>query len=164
MHQRCARVHGLERIGDWFEHLVIDLDFCRGLTRVELRVGHDHREKVGDTTRQLAFGDQHRLVRVVEAGRAGSGDVGGGEYPHNAGHRRRSFGVNFQNLRAGMLGQHHRAVQHPGHAHVVDERLLAERLLEPAQAWQGLANSIASGPATAGRHRIGGVRIGGVRL
>ena len=29
-----------------------------------------------------------------------------------------------------MLGQHHRAVQHAGHAHVVDERLLAERLLE----------------------------------
>ena len=51
---------------------------------------------------------------------------------HDARHRRRVARVNPHDPRARVLGQHHRAVQHARHAHVVDERLLAERLLEAA--------------------------------
>ena len=130
MHERRARLQRLERIGDRLEHLVVDFDLRRGLARVELRVGDDHREEVGDAAGQLAFGDEHRLIGIVEAGAADRRHVRRREDAHDAGHRRRLVGVNLQHPRARMLGQHHRAVQHAGHAHVVDERLLAERLLE----------------------------------
>ena len=41
-----------------------------------------------------------------------------------------------------MLGQHHRAVQHAGHAHVVDERLVAERLLGAAEARNRMTDAV----------------------
>ena len=41
-----------------------------------------------------------------------------------------------------MLGQHHRAVQHPGHSQVGDERRLTEGLLEPAVPHHRLADTI----------------------
>ena len=72
MHQRRAGLQRLERIGERLEHLVVDLDLRRGLARVELRVGDDHREEVGDAAGQLAFGDEHRLIGIVEAGARGS--------------------------------------------------------------------------------------------
>ena len=50
--------------------------------------------------------------------------------------------MNLQDARARMLGQHHRAVQHSGHAQVVDELLLAERLLGAAQARDRMADAV----------------------
>ena len=134
MDQRGARLQRRERIGERFEDLVVDRHRGGGLTRVEPRIGDDHREEVGDAARQLPFGDEHRLIRIVEAGAAVAGNVGGGEHADDAGHRRRCVGVNLQDLRARVLGQHHRAVQHAGHAHVVDKRLFAQRLLQSAMA------------------------------
>ena len=130
MHERRARLQRLERIGERLEHLVVDLDLRRGLTRVELRVGDDHRQEVCDAAGDLALGDEQRLIGIVEAGAAEPGNVGRGEDAHDAGHRGGLVGMNLQDPRARMLGQHHRAVQHSGHAQVVDERFLAERLFE----------------------------------
>ena len=67
MHQRCARLHGVERIGERLEDLVVDPDVSGGLTGMEQCVGHDHREEVGHATGDLAFGDKDRLVWIVEA-------------------------------------------------------------------------------------------------
>ena len=70
VHQRRARLQRLERIGERLEHLVVDLDLRGRLARVKLRVGDDHREEVGDAAGELAFGDEDRLVGIVEAGAA----------------------------------------------------------------------------------------------
>ena len=67
MHERRARLQRLERIGERLENLVVDSHLRGGLARVELRVGDDHRQEVGDAAGELAFGDEHRLIGIVEA-------------------------------------------------------------------------------------------------
>ena len=104
------------------------------LACVEPGVGDHDREKVGHAAGELAFRHEHRLVRIVEAGAAEAGNVGRGEHAYDAGHRSRCFRVNLHDPRTWVLGQHHGAVQHPGYAEVVHERLLAERLLQSAEA------------------------------
>ena len=142
VHQQCAGLQRVERIGDRFEHLVIDLHVRGGLTRVELRVGHDHRDEVGDAARHLPFRHEQGLVRIVESGRTRSRNVDGREHSHDAGYRRCIVGVNLQDSRARMLGEYHRAVQHPRHLYVLDERRLAKRLREAVQTRHGVANAV----------------------
>ena len=117
---------------------------------MELRVGHDHREEVGDAAGQLAFGDEDAAgpgsLRPVPRLPGTSRAVNTRTTPGIAAG---VVGVNLQDLRARMLGEHHRAMQHAGHAHVVDERLLAERLLEPAGARDRLADAVTFAVAVA---------------
>ena len=172
MHERRSRLHRLEWIGERLEDLVVDPDLRRGLPRVELRVGDDHREEVGHAAGELAFGDEDRLVGIVEALSAEAGHVRRGEDADDAGHCRGLVDVNLQDPRARMLGQHHRAVQHARDAHVVDELLVAERLLGAAESRDRMADAVdrpvavpvrerrVSRSARTVRRRTSGARLG----
>lgn len=133
MNQRRVGLQCFERIGDRLENFIVNRDFPGRLARAKLRVGDDHGEKVGDAAGDLAFGDKHRLVRIVEAGAAAAGHVGRREDPDDAGHGRGLFRVNLQNPRARMIGQHHRAAQQTGDTQIVDKGLLAQRLLHAVE-------------------------------
>jgi hypothetical protein len=128
MHERRVGLERLERIGERLEHVVLDRDPLRRFAGVELRVGDDDGEEVRYAAGELALGDEDGLVRVVQALAAETGNVGGGEHAHDARHREGVRRVDPEHPRARVIRHHHRAVQHPGDAHVVDERLLAERL------------------------------------
>jgi hypothetical protein len=133
MHERRIGFQRGEDIGQRLEHLVIDDHLCRGLARVELRVGDDDREEVGDTAGQLPFGDEDRLVRIVEPLAAEPAHVRRGEDAHHAGHGRGVGGMDREDPGARVRGHHHRTVQHAGRAQVFDERFLAERLRKTAE-------------------------------
>ena len=142
MNQRRVRLQGVEGIGNRLEHFVVNPDVIGSLARVKRRVGHDHGETVGDATGELAFGHKHRLVRVVEAGAADAGHIGRREDPNDAAHCGGRVRMNFQNPRARVLRQHHRAVQHARAAQVVDERLLAKRLRQTLESRGRSANAV----------------------
>ncbi len=142
MHQRRPGLQRLERIGERLEDLVVDPYLRGGLAGMELRVGDDHRQEVGHAAGELAFGDEDRLIGIVQALSAEARHVGGGEHADDARHGRGFLDVDLQDARARMLGQHHRAVQHPGHAQIVDEVLVAERLLGPAQARDRMTDAV----------------------
>ena len=132
VHLRRTRLQRLERVGHRLEHFVVHLDGRCRLPRVELGIGNDHREKVGDAAGHFALGDEHGLIGDREPDAPRPRHVRGGEDPHDARHRRRSLGPNLQHPGTRVLREHHRAVQHAGDAHVVHEWLLAERLRQPA--------------------------------
>ena len=142
MHQRCARLHGLEWVGERLEHLVLDPHLAGGLPRVELRVGDDHGEEVGHAARDLAFRHEHRLVGIVEARASESGNVRRCEHADDAGHGCCLAHVNLDHPGAWMLRQHHRAVQHAGDAHVIHERLVAESLRGAALSRDRVADAM----------------------
>jgi hypothetical protein len=130
MHEGRTRLERLEHIRHRLQHLVINTHLRRCLARVERRVGDDHREKVGDAARQFAFSYEHGLIRIVEAGPAVSWNIASREHSNDAGHGRGVLCMNLQHARARVLCENHRAVQHAGQPHVVDERDFSERLLE----------------------------------
>ena len=155
--QRCTGLQCLERIGERLENLVVDPDLRGGLSSVKLRVGDNHRQEVGDAAGQLAFGDEDRLVRIVQALSAEPGDVGGREDADDAWHLRGFIDVDLHDARPRMLGQHHRAMQHPGDTHVVDEVLVAEGLLGAAQSRDRVPDALALAVALSVPVREGGV-------
>ena len=85
MHQQRAWLERFERIGDRLEHLVVDFDLRRGLPRVELRVGHDHREEIADAAGRLADGDKQRQVGNGEARATLAGHIARREDPLDSG-------------------------------------------------------------------------------
>jgi hypothetical protein len=86
----------------------------------------------------------------VETRGPAAGHIRGRQHPHDTWHGRRVFGLNLQDARAWMRGQHHRAVQHAGHAHVVHEWLFAERLRLAALARQRGADTLPPAVAVLG--------------
>ena len=149
MHLRRIGRQRIERIGHRLVHFVIDFDLVRGLARVERRVGHYQRENIADAARGFADRHENRQVGNREAGAALSGYIGRRENPFHARHRLRARRVDGQNLRARMRAQHRRGVQHSRNTHVVDERLLAQRLLDPQIARRRLPDAIAALPILA---------------
>ena len=140
MHLRRAGFHRGKRIGDRFEHRVIDFYFVGGLARVEGGVRDHHGQKISNTTRGFADRNKNRQVRIIEARAALSGNVGGGENPHDSRHGQSGRHVNRIDFGSRVFAEHHSAVQHPRNAHVVDERPLTESLFKAAIAGRGVAD------------------------
>jgi hypothetical protein len=110
--KRRVRLERLERIGDRLVDLIVDRDRCRRLARMELRIGDDHRQKVGDAAGHLPFGDEHRLVGIVQTSTAEAGHILRGEDARDPRHLLRLRGVDLQDLCARVLSEHHGAMQH----------------------------------------------------
>ncbi len=131
MYLRRIGQHCRERVGHRLVHFVINSDLVRGLSRVESRVGYHQRQNIADAARGLADGHEDRQVRNRETRAALSGNIGRCENPLHARHRLRRRRIDRQNLGARVRTQHRRGVQHARRVHVIHERLLAQRLLDP---------------------------------
>ena len=141
MHLRRAGFQRGERIGHRLEHRVIDFHFVGGLARVEGGVRDHHGQKIADAAGGFADRHENRQVGIVEARAALAGNIGCGKNSHDARHGLRFRHIDRVDFGSRVLAQHHCAVQHARNAHVVDERPLAERLLEAAIAGRGVADS-----------------------
>ena len=153
VHLRRAWFQRLDGVGHRLEDLVLHPHTGCGLPRVKLGIGDHHGEKVGHTAGHFPFGNEHGQVGAVQAGGAGSRHVCRGEHPHDPRHRLRRVCVNLQHPGARVLGEHDRAMQHPRHAHVIDERLVAQRLLQPALPRDRITNT-APRPVALGKGRV----------
>ena len=144
VHLNRAGFQRLKRIGQRREDFVIDFYFGGRHARVMLRIGDDHGQEISHAAGGLAHGHENRQVGDGDARAALGENIGCRKNSNHAGHRLRLFRVDRQNFRARMLAQHHRTVQHSRHAHVVHERLFAQRLIQPAKAQRRHPDSISN--------------------
>ena len=167
MHLRRVGQHCREGVRYRLQHFVIDSDLVRGLAGVEGSVCHDQSENIANATRGLADGYKDRQIGNRKTGAALSGNIRRGKNSFHTRHGLRLRRINRQNLRAWVRAQQRRGVHHSRDAHVVDEWLFAQRLLEPEIARRRLADSVALVPVLRGsasdrnlrRSRSGGAAL-----
>src|SRR5262245_19148126 len=134
MDARGVRFERLERIGDRVEHFVVDLHLRVRLTGLELRIGDDHGDEIADAARQLVCCNEDWKIGHEETGPALTGYVPSREDTYDTRTLRRFLGVDGEHPGSRMLREHHRAVKHPRHLHVVHVGTLAEYLLDAADS------------------------------
>src|SRR4051812_47705339 len=145
MHARRVGFQRLERIGYRLENLVIDFDQRRSIAGMKLRIRNDHGNEVADATRELPDSHEDRKVGYSEAGPATAGHIARREDTLDTWTAGRGFRVDGEHLCPRMLREHHGAVQHAGHLHVVHVWPLAEYLLQAADARVRFADAVTFG-------------------
>ena len=145
MHLGRAGLQRRERVRHRFIDFVVDAHFIRRRARMEGGIGDHQDQNISDATSGFAHRDKYRQVGNREAGAALSRNIRRRENPDDARHGQRLLGADRQNLGARVLAQHRSPMQHPRHTHVVDERPVAQRLLNSEVARRGLPDAILFG-------------------
>lgn len=116
----------LERVGYGVEDFVFDVNQRRRRSRRLARLGRDGRQHVADIASRLALGDELRPVGDDQALVPLPRDVSPGDDARDPRVRRSAIRVDPADDRPRMVGEAEGAEEHPGDAHIIDERLVAE--------------------------------------
>ncbi len=132
MEQRRALGHGLEGVGHWLEHVVVDLDELSCRPGLGAGLGGHRGQHVTDVAGRLADRHELRPVVVDEPLVALAGHVGRGDDGDHAGRRLGRGRVDAANDGARMVGEAQRTVEHAGHDVIGHVLLQAQHLLARA--------------------------------
>ena len=129
-HQWRALRHRQQRVHRRVQHLVLDAHSVHSIHR--LGFGRRDHGRYRLTSEQHPFVGQHGVG--AGAGLAGRrGQVGGGQYRHDAGHLERPAGVDAPQAGMGIRAEHQANVQQPGQLDVAAEARASRHTVAPVQ-------------------------------